>query len=157
MELLARTLLGWLLFQAPPARDIVKLEMVTGMRDGCGESKIDFRRSLPDGSISAEAFRVPAGRQLVVTDVDWYYSSGAVGQVLILSLVVENLAEPEKRARAFESTIRLGPDGVGGASERMTTGFVVGPAARVCVETRNGPIGSPPRLSKILLRGYLSE
>ena len=94
---------------------------------------------------------------MVVTDVDWNYHSGAPGLVQVLALVIENLTEASKRQTAFESTIRRGSDGVGGTSEHMTSGFVVSSAARVCVELRNGPIGPPLRLSKVLLRGYLVD
>jgi hypothetical protein len=153
MDLLAGLLL---LLQAASPRDIVTLEMYGNAKDGCAETKVDFRRSYPDGTVSADSFRVPEGKALVVTDVDWYYTSGLAGAAQVLSVVVENIADRAKRRRAFESTVRLGPDGVGGISEHMTTGFVVRSSARLCAETRNGPIGSPLRLS-VLLRGYLTE
>jgi hypothetical protein len=52
---------------------------------------------------------------------------------------------------------RFGADGVGGTSEHMTSGFLVSSGLRLCVGVINGPIGSPLRLSKVLLRGYLVD
>jgi hypothetical protein len=75
----------------------------------------------------------------------------------MLSLLVENLSDADERHGAFESTIRLGADGVGGASEHMASGFVVSSGARVCLELRNANIGDPLRLSKVLLRAYLAS
>jgi hypothetical protein len=140
----------------PPA-DLVTLEMAANLASGCGKVKLDFFRVFPDGTSDPKPFRVPAGRALVVTDVDWHYHSGAPGFVAILSVLVENLADPDKRHRAVESVVRLGPDGAGGAGVRMMSGFVVSPAARVCVDLINAPMGSPVRLSRVLLRGYLTN
>ena len=140
-----------------PPKDLVTLQMVAGADEGCGPARLEFRRVFPDGASASKVFRIPEGRLLVVTDVDWQYHSGAPGLVQILALVIENLAETFKRHTAFESTIRLGSDGVGGISEHMTSGFVVSSSARICVELRNGPIGPPLRLSRVLLRGYLVD
>lgn len=137
--------------------DLVTLEMTSDVKGGCGEAKLDFVRLFPDGTSDLAVFRVPEGRALVVTDLDWHYFSGPPGLVVILSVRLENLADPAKRHRVFESTIRLGADGVGGASEHMTSGFLVSSGARLCVDMINGPIGSPMRLSKVLLRGYLAD
>ena len=142
---------------AVPPNDFVTLEMISGAKEGCGEARLDFRRLFPDGTSSPEVFRIPEGRLLLVTDVDWHYSSGAPGLVQILALIVENRTDQAKRHTSFESTIRLGSDGVGGTSEHLTTGFVISSSARICIELRNGPIGSPLRLSKVLLRGYLID
>ena len=140
-----------------PLRDMVTLEMRSGVKGGCGEERLDFLRVFPDGKSDAAVFRVPQDRALVVTDLDWYYFQGTPGLMVVLSVLVENLAEPSKRHRAAESAVRLGPDGVGGASEHMTSGFVVSSESRLCVEVVNSPVGSPLRLSKVLLRGYLVD
>jgi hypothetical protein len=140
----------------PPA-DLVTLEMAANLPSGCGKAKLDFFRVLPDGTSDPKPFRVPAGRALVVTDVDWHYHSGAPGLAIVLSVLVQNLGDADKRHRAVESVVRLGPDGVGGAGVRMTSGFVVSPAARVCVDLINAPTGDPLRLSRVLLRGYLTD
>ncbi len=140
-----------------PPGDLVTLEMTSNVKGGCGEAKLDFVRLFPDGTSDLAVFRVPEGRALVVTDVDWHYFSGPPGLVIILSVRLENLADPEKRHRVLESPIRLGADGVGGASEHMTSGFLMSSQSRLCVDVINGPIGSPMRLSKVLLRGYLVD
>jgi hypothetical protein len=139
------------------ARDLVVLELVTGVRDGCGPAKIDFVRSFPDGTQSADVFRIPDERVLVVTDLDWYFFQGQPGTTQVLRVNVENLADASKKRRAFESTIRLNSDAAGGASEHMTTGFAVSSKARVCLEILSGPIGPPLRISKVLMRGYLVD
>ena len=140
-----------------PVRDLVTLELRGDVRGGCGEEKLEFFQALQDGGSASTAFRVPDGRALVVTDVDWHYFSGAPNGVVVLAMLIENLTDPAQRRRAAESTATLGPHGVGGASEHMTTGFVVGPQARICLDVVNGSIGSPMRLSKVLLRGYLVD
>lgn len=140
-----------------PVGDLVTLEMRSGVKGGCGEAKIDFVRICPDGTLDTAVFRVPERRTLVVTGLDWHYYNGAPGLVVVLSVQVENLSDPTRKHRVMESTVRLGPDGVGGASERMTTGFAVSSGARLCLDVVNGPLGSPIRLSKVLLRGYLVD
>ena len=140
-----------------PARDLVTLEMITGARDGCADAAVDFVRTLPDGMAAADVFRVPEGRLLVVTDLDWQYLSGPPGSTAILRVMVQNLADKAKRRRVFESTVRIGADGATGASEHMTTGFVVSSHARVCLDLVPGPLGSPLRISKVLMRGYLAD
>lgn len=138
-----------------PAGDHVLLEMVAGVRTGCGPAKIDFVRTFPDGGAGAEPFRIPEDRVLVATDVDWYYFDGTPGIVQVLRLFVENLADPEKRRKVFESAAQLNGLGVGGANARMTSGFLVSSDARLCVDVTPGPLGTPLRLSKLLVRGYL--
>jgi hypothetical protein len=136
---------------------LVTLELKSDVRGGCGEEKLEFVQTFPDGTTASNAFRIPDGRALVVTDVDWHYFSGGPHAVVVLAMLVENLTDPAKRHRVAESTVRLGPDGVGGASENMTTGFVVGSQSRICLDIVNGPVGSPMRLSKVLLRGRLMD
>jgi hypothetical protein len=135
--------------------DLVTLQVISGARNGCGSGKFDVVRVLPDGTSPADPFRVPEGRALVITELDWYYFNGAPGATVILAVFAENLRDASKRNSVFQSPIRLGPDGVGGASERMTSGFAISSAGRVCVDVLNGAIGYPVRLSKVLLRGYL--
>jgi hypothetical protein len=112
---------------------------------------------MPDGTSSADPFRVPDGRELIVTELDWYYFNGLPGTTVILSVLAENLRDSSKRSTVFQSPIRLGNDGVGGASERMTSGFAISSSARLCLELVNGSIGHPMRLSKVLLRGYMVD
>ena len=138
-------------------RNLVVLELTAGAKDGCGPLKLDFVRSFPDGTAASEPFRVPPGRVLIVTDVDWHYYSGGPNLVQVLQLAVQNLGDAAKVRRVFESSIRLNTAGVGGTSEHMTTGFALSSQARICADVIPGPLGSPMRLSRILLRGYLVD
>jgi hypothetical protein len=140
-----------------PANDLVTLQVITGARNGCGSAKFDVVRVLPDGSSSADPFRVPEGRELIVTELDWYYFNGPPGAMVILSVLAENLRDSGKRSIVFQSPIRLGTDGVGGASERMTSGFGISSSSRLCFDVVNGTVGYPTRLSKMLVRGYLVD
>jgi hypothetical protein len=120
----------------------------------------DFVRFLPNGA-TAGFFRVPYGKALVVTDVDWQYvhPSGGAGanKLMTLRLFVQNLTDPIKDFRAFESTIVLSSEGHGGASEAMQSGFVVSSAARLCLDVNPGPEGPPSGLQHAIVRGYLVE
>ena len=138
------------------ALDFVTLEMQSDVRGGCGEAKLEFVRTAPDGSASGP-FRVPDGKILVVTDADWYYFSGQPQSLVALTIFVEDPADPKTRQRAAESALRLGPDGAGGANEHWTSGFPVTAGRRLCVSLVNAPLGSPLRLSNVLLHGYLTE
>ncbi len=140
-----------------PANDLVTLQVISGARNGCGSAKFDVVRVLSDGTLSADPFRVPDGRQLIVTELDWYYFNGPPGAMIILSVLAENLRDASKRSIVFQSPIRLGTDGVGGASERMTSGFAISSSGRLCFDVVNGTVGYPIRLSKVLLRGYLVD
>jgi hypothetical protein len=141
----------------------VVLEVVGGVKGGCGPGKLDFVRVLADGDSQSGpgglGWRVPAGKALVITDVDWQYihpqGATAASQIQVLRLFVENLATPSHTRRAFESAITLSSRGEGGVSEAMTTGFVVSSKARVCPDVTPGPQGPPSGLQHLILRGYL--
>jgi hypothetical protein len=85
------------------------------MKGGCGPAQLDFVRVLPDGNTEAGpgglGYRVPKGKLLVVTDMDWQYvhpkGAEGAGEIQVLRLFIENLADSAKRRRAFESTITL--------------------------------------------------
>lgn len=139
------------------ASNIVLLELINGAKDGCGPLKFEFVRTLPDGTAETDPYRVPDGRLLVVTDVDWHFVSGPPNQLQVFRLLVQNLGDGAKIRRAFESAVQLNGFGIGGASEHMTTGFVVAPQARICADATQGMDGSVMRLSKVLLRGYLTD
>src|SRR5688572_22817709 len=53
--------------------DLVTLQVISGARNGCGPAKFDVFRVLLDGTSPADPFRVPEGRALVITELDWYY------------------------------------------------------------------------------------
>ncbi len=140
----------------------VTLEIVRGMAEGCGRSLLDFVRVLPDGRTERGkdglGYRIPDGMAMVVTDVDWQYShpkhEEAAGKAQTLRLFVQNLVDRTQEVRVFESTVVLGSRGEGGVSERMTSGFVVSSAARICPEVVPGPDGPPSGLLHVVLRGY---
>ncbi len=139
----------------------VTLEVVGGATGGCGAAQRDFVRNLPDGTRTGGFFRVPDGKVLVVTDVDWQYvhPSGAAGadKLQIMRLFIQSLVNPSDELRAFESAIVLSSEGEGGASEAMQSGFVVSSAARLCPDVFPGPEGPPSGLQHLILRGYLAE
>lgn len=149
-----------------PASEHVTLEIVHGMKGGCGAGSFDFVRNLPNGSrdnINVDpsgAFRIPKGKVLVVTDVDWQYvhpnGSAGAGAIQVLRLFVENPAKPNLTQRQFESTVTLSNLGQGGISERMTSGFIVSSEARICPDVTPGPEGPPSGLQHLIVRGYLA-
>ncbi len=145
------------------ANQHVVLEIVGGLNGGCGPAKNDFVRVLSNGTAQSGpgglGWRVPTGQVLIVTDVGWQYVSpqgaAVAGQIQILRLFIENLANPGQTRRAFESTLTLGSQGQGGISESMTTGFAVSASARICPDVFPGPMGPPSGLQHLILRGYL--
>jgi len=145
--------------QAQLASEHVTLEVVGGVIGGCGPTNLDFVRVLPDGT-SSDVFRVPATQVLVVTDVDWQYvhpnGAAAAGTIETLRLFIENLTNPSLSRRAFESTVTLSSVGQRGISERMTSGFIVSSAARICPDVFPGPLGPPFGLQHLIVRGYLA-
>lgn len=148
-----------------PASEHVTLEVVGGVTGGCGPALNDFVRILPNANIETGTgglgWRVPEGKILVITDVDWQYvhpnHETAAGKVQILRLIIENLADPSQSRRAFDSTITLSSEGEGGISESMTSGFIVSSEARICPDVFPGPQGPPFGLQHLILRGYLAQ
>ncbi len=138
-------------------QNMVLLEFTPGFKDGCGANKMEFVRSWGDGTAETSAFRVIEGSLLVITDVDWRYVTGPPNQFAVLRLLVQNLGDSSKSRRTFESSVRLDGFGNGGTSEHMTTGFVVRPEARICAEVPGEAEGSVVRLSRVLLRGYVTN
>lgn len=135
--------------------DHVVLGLAAGATGGCEPRGFEFIRVLPDGTLDAGHFRVPAREVLVVTDVDWQYNRGVPGDRQILRLFIENLTTGDSNI-AFESTVILNAQGDGGISEAMTSGFVVSSAARICPDLLPGPLGPPFGLNHVILRGYLT-
>ena len=141
-----------------PASDHVTLEMVGGLKGGYGPDKLDFVRVLPDGTTEKTpdglGWRVPEGRVLVVTDVDWQYQhpEGEAGKLQVLRLMVEGLGERPQSRRAFESAVVLSPQGAGAANVSMTAGFVVSSKARIAPDLTPGPRGG---LQHAIVRGYM--
>jgi len=155
----------WLTHMGQLASNHVTLGSTRVGTGGCEPCQLDFSRVLPDGSLEAGVFRVPEGKVLVVTDVDWKYRTHGLfetNRVQSLRLFVENLAGYPPSV-AFESTITLVDDGygglAGGISEHMTSGFVVSSGTRVCPDVYPGPACHPEGggLQHLILRGYLIE
>jgi hypothetical protein len=134
---------------------VVSLILTSNTKNGCQPGQLDFVRVMPDGSTASGVFRVPEGQALIATDVDWLYVAGNPGQTEVLQVQIENLHDSSVRQTAFQSVVTLGRDGVGGATNHLSTGFMVSSEARVCVNALPGPIGWPTRLSNVVLRGLL--
>lgn len=119
-------------------------------------------RVFPDGTLASEPFTVPAGRQLVVTDVEW--TVGSTSQNLSLEpgwtvRVLLRIGSGTTFNLVFLArTVQVGPAGgsVQG-SEQLTTGFVVGPNTAICPgsaeQASNWSIAT--KLHELVLRGYL--
>jgi hypothetical protein len=122
-----------------PPKNQVTLE---SMGTGHGE---DFVRINPDGTPEDEDFRPPAGKVLVVTDVDWQYNSGPPDSRQTFRIRIN-----EDRT-SFESTVMLNHQGDGGTSEAMTSGFVVASGSKLVVDVYPG--GGV--LNHVMVRGYL--
>ena len=116
------------------------------------QGEIFFKRSLPNGK--EEAFTIPQGKVLVITDIHWQVNAGNPGTVCRLSLFVENLLNPVAFNRlVYNSVLTLNSGGVSNSNDRLTSGILVSSAARIkAVPTI--PTGA---LSSLLLLGYLVE
>ena len=76
-----------------PVNDLVTLQVISAGRIGCGPAKFDVLQVLPDGTSGTDPFRIPEGRELVITEIDWYYFDGPPGATVILSVLAENLRD----------------------------------------------------------------
>ena len=138
-----------------PASHHVLLEAVGVADTGDSRKDLEFFRTLPDCKVSPTGptgFRVPKGKVLIITDVDWQYGSGQAGGSQTFRVFIESLSEPDLQRRVFESTTHLDKSGNGGTSESMTTGFVVSRKVRLAVDTFPGG----GKIQHVLLRGYLA-
>jgi hypothetical protein len=120
-----------------------------------------FRVS-PDGTLAAAPFTVPAGRHLVITDVEWTVSGTTLGLSLAPGATVRTriqIGNGSPLTSVFLSdTVQVDSAGtyVSG-SEQLTTGFVVAPNTTICpssVEFSSGALISA-NLIEFVLRGYL--
>lgn len=143
-----------------PAVDLVVLQSASA-DTGCGGTTagLTFRRVFQDGNGALQPFQIPANRSLLITDVDWQYrhpsGAAAAGRRVVLRLFLQNLADPSHQEVVHESTIIVNEEGEGGASEAMTTGFVMTDEAQLCMDTGEEPKGPPLGLQHAILRGYL--
>src|SRR5687768_117297 len=128
------------------ASEIVNL---SGLLDATGE--IFFMRTLPDGTANP-SFTIPAGKVLIITDVNWQANSGNPGTVARLLLRIENLANPIFIRNVHNSVLTLNSAGVNGVNERLGAGIVVSSAAKITAHLTI-PSGS---LGSLYLIGYLA-
>ena len=126
------------------ASDFVSL---SGLFDASGN--IFFLRTLPNGT--SATFSVPAGKVLVITDIQWQIASGNPGDVARLTLNVENLVNPALFRKVYNSVLTLNTAGVNGSNERLTAGILVSSAAQVRANL-TVPTGA---LGGLFLIGYL--
>jgi hypothetical protein len=119
-------------------------------------------RLLPDGTPASEPFAVPAGRQLVITDVEWSVDALTTGLPLTPGATVRTrlqIGSGTTFNTVFLSrTVVVGSErGNVSASEQLTTGFVVASNTAIC--PGSAEFGSnttkAARLIEIVLRGYL--
>jgi hypothetical protein len=142
-----------------PAVEQVVLHSAVG-DTGCsfGTAGRTFRRVFQDGTGALQPFEMPADRALVITDMDWWYhhpdDEAAAGARIVLRLMIQNLADPDRQEPMVESTIILNDEGEGGTSEAMTSGFVMTSQAQLCFDTFGGPAGPPSGVQHVILRGY---
>ncbi|OYW10031.1 MAG: hypothetical protein B7X34_05505 [Acidobacteriia bacterium 12-62-4] len=112
-----------------------------------------WRRNLPD--VTTEfPFEIPAGRYLVITDVDWQFRAllKPARQNVTLRLSVALLDDLTNSQIVHQSTLLLDDFGYGGISEALTTGFVVDESATLIWHSNPESV-----VSHVLLRGYLID
>ncbi len=129
-------------------RKASEMVSLSGLFNATGE--IFFMRTLPDGT--ATSFTVPAGKVLIITDVNWQIESGNPGTVARLLLRIENLANPSLFRNVHNSVLTLNSAGVNGVNDRLTAGIVVSSAAKITANL-NTPTGA---LGGLFLIGYLA-
>src|SRR5215203_7467081 len=127
------------------ASEIVSL---SGFFDATGQ--IIFLRTLPNGT--AAEFTIPAGKVLVITDVNWQIEFGNPGTVARLNLRIENLANPTFIRNVHNSLLTLTSAGLNGVNERLGAGIVISSAAKITANLTT-PSGA---LSSLFLVGYLA-
>jgi hypothetical protein len=129
-----------------------------------------FVRSHDDGTQDAAEFVVPAGRRLVVTDVDWLVH-GPFAFFMTLRVFVEKGANRCPVAYLTNRTANEPSDGAGSATQAFGTtgtraGFVVGAGARVVVDLRDPRVAATSGTTLapftdgdtvVVLRGYLAD
>ena len=128
---------------------------------GSFQGKGLFRVS-PDGTLASAPFTVPAGRRLVITDVDWVVSGTTLGLSLTPGATVRTriqIGSGSILTTVFQSgTVPVDSAGTYVAgSEQLTTGFVVAPNTSICpnsVEFSSGALIAA-NLIEFVLRGYL--
>jgi hypothetical protein len=108
-------------------RKASEMVSLSGLFNNTGE--IFFLRTLPDGT--STSFTIPAGKVLIITDVNWQIDAGNPGTVIRLLLRIENLANPTLIRNVHNSVLTLNSAGVSGSNERLGTGIAVSSAAKL--------------------------
>ena len=129
-------------------RKASEMVSLSGLFNATGE--IFFMRTLPDGT--ATSFTVPAGKVLIITDINWQIDSGNPGTVARLLLRTENLANPIFIRNVHNSVLTLTSAGVNASNERLGTGIAVSSAAKITAHLTT-PSGA---LASLYLIGYLA-
>jgi hypothetical protein len=141
--------------------------MLSGRGDPVCPSSASFQgrglfRLLPDGTKATERFVVPAGRQLVITDVEWTVDALPTGGPLTAGATVRTRLQIGSGTTFnpvfLSRTVLVGSErGAVSGSEQLTTGFAVASGTAICPgSTEFGPnIVRSARLIEIVLRGYL--
>ena len=125
-------------------------EMVSLSGNFNNTGEIFFMRTLPDGT--STSFTIPAGKVLIITDVNWQIDSGNPGTVIRLLLRIENLANPIFIRNVHNSVLTLTSAGVNSSNERLGTGIAISSAAKITAHL-TAPSGA---LSGLYLIGYLA-
>jgi hypothetical protein len=116
----------------------------------------DFVRVFPNGVKGTASFRIPAGEDLVITDFDWFYDdpdgAAAAGRTIVLRVWIANTGNLAGNHPVAFSTIVLNEEGKGGASEHLTSGFVVSSQATICVDRDGAPADAS---GPVNIRGFL--
>ena len=144
-----------------PAADRVLLEFLGFTNNACPESTVPLSRILPDGTVD-DAFLVPAGRMLVLTDLEGLIRPNAnvgwvAGEVGGLN-VQTNSQSPRTFLRAYGPfTNEAVSMGFAFVSTHVQSGAVVGPLFSICVFANvshaNG--GGVAEVNEARVHGYL--
>jgi hypothetical protein len=126
-------------------------------------------RVLPDGEVEPKPFKVPKGRFLVVTDVEWSSYGGPNGtndlkanRTLRLSIHIGNNKQISDNPSVFQSSLTIDQATMGGRpgkSEYLTAGFVVAAGTRICpnVVQAEPDFFATVFIDTLILRGYLLQ
>jgi hypothetical protein len=124
---------------------------------GISFSGFDLFRVFPDGTKSPTPFRVPSGKILVITDVEW-----SVDGLQLMPLVTGSMAELRFRIGdgplVFQSSVVVQAESrIAGKNEYLATGILVGENALICPEAIlwEGVNSLDPSIRILILRGYL--
>ena len=142
-----------------PAADRVLLEFLGFTNNACPESTVPLSRILPDGTVD-DAFSVPAGRMLVLTDLEGIIRPGipwTAGHVGGLSVRI-NSQSPRTFLRAHGPlTSEAVSEGLVFMSTHVQSGAVIGPLFSICVFANvshaNG--GGIAEVKEARVHGYL--